>query len=192
MYILPIAIFKCRIMFSNTIFCSPEVIYLVVSLSINDTCLKNLVYFWPQNGDFPNSVISSKIFLCHSCTKTQLFFSTSCILWSVGMECWFLFVWFWCFCLGRGGSHHTACRIFVPWQDFELRLPAVEAESPNHWTSGELILFKKSVYCNLVPWLTFNVQTISKLGFLKGSQGSPLSFSHVLIILWALPCMSTQ
>ena len=105
MYILPIAIFKCRIMFSNTVFCSPEVIYLVVSLSINDACLKNLVYFWPQNGDFPNSVISSKIFLCHSCTKTQLFLSTSCILWSVGMECWFLFVWFWCFCLGRGG--HT-------------------------------------------------------------------------------------
>lgn len=73
MYILPIATFKCRIMFSNTIFCSPEIIYPVVSLSINDACLKNLVYFWQQNGDFPNSVIYSKIFLCHSCTKSFFF-----------------------------------------------------------------------------------------------------------------------
>ena len=40
----------------------------------------------------------------------------------------FLFLWL----------HHVACRILVPWPGIEPEHPAVEAQSPNHWTTREL------------------------------------------------------
>ena len=40
----------------------------------------------------------------------------------------FLFLWL----------HHVACRILVPWPGVEPGHPAVEAQSPNLWTTREL------------------------------------------------------
>ena len=42
---------------------------------------------------------------------------------------------------GRGsrqaGLSHVACGILVPWPGIKPMLPAVEAQSPNHWTAKE-------------------------------------------------------
>ena len=41
--------------------------------------------------------------------------------------------------------HHIVCRILVPWPGIELVPPAVEAQSPNHWTTREfpsIFIFK--------------------------------------------------
>ena len=37
-----------------------------------------------------------------------------------------------------GGLCHMTCRILVPQPGIELLPPAVEAQSPNHWTAREL------------------------------------------------------
>ena len=34
--------------------------------------------------------------------------------------------------------YHTKCRILAPWSGIELVPPAVEAQSPNHWTTREV------------------------------------------------------
>ena len=37
-----------------------------------------------------------------------------------------------------GAVHHLACRSLVPWAGIEPSPPAVEAQSPNHWTTREV------------------------------------------------------
>ena len=43
-----------------------------------------------------------------------------------------------CFCF-TGGPCHVACRILVPRPGVEAWSPAVEAQSPNHWTTREFL-----------------------------------------------------
>ena len=38
------------------------------------------------------------------------------------------------------GPHHMACGILVPWPGIEPMPPALEARSPNHWTTREVLL----------------------------------------------------
>ena len=35
----------------------------------------------------------------------------------------------------------VACGILVPWAGIKSRPPAVEAQSPNHWTARELLIW---------------------------------------------------
>ena len=35
-------------------------------------------------------------------------------------------------------QYQVACRILVPWPGIEPRLPTVEAQSLNHWTTREV------------------------------------------------------
>ena len=59
------------------------------------------------------------------------------------------------FCIaGRFFSHwatweacSVACRMLIPWPGIEPRLPAVEAQSPNHWITRELL---HSFYCCII------------------------------------------
>ena len=44
---------------------------------------------------------------------------------------------FWLF--GFFWPHRVACRILVPWPGIEPVPPVVEAQSPNHWTSREVL-----------------------------------------------------
>ena len=40
---------------------------------------------------------------------------------------------------GAGGQPHgPAVRILLPWAEIESMSPAVEAQSPNHWTTIEI------------------------------------------------------
>ena len=44
-----------------------------------------------------------------------------------------------------GAVHHLACRILVPWAGIEPSPPAVEAQSPNHWTTREVPVLERTV-----------------------------------------------
>ena len=68
-----------------------------------------------------------------------------------------------CFCFCSPPCH-VACGILVPDPGVKLRSPAVEAQIPNHWTTGEFVLWvglicrndsrnsRKSIY-SLDDWL---------------------------------------
>ena len=69
---------------------------------------------------------------------------------SVPNGLWHL-LWFSCFCLFFGWIQmtfhffifcpcHMACGILVPWPGIEPKSPALEVQSPNHWTTRKVSL----------------------------------------------------
>ena len=73
-------------------------------------------------------------FLLQGSFPTQGSTQISCIagrhstFWATGEAPLFIFSW----------PYHMACGISVPWPGMKLAPPALEAQSPNHWTAREV------------------------------------------------------
>ena len=57
-----------------------------------------------------------------------------------------------CCCCCCRLSHHTACRILVPWPRIEPKPLALEAQSLSHWTAGN-----SPIFVVVVGWFFFVV-----------------------------------
>ena len=84
-----------------------------------------------------------------------------------------------------GGAYYTTCGILVPWPGIEPLTPAVNAQSPNHWTAREfplsiisiiyLSIYLSSIYL-LGTWFSFNHEIDIFLS--SGGPATPLYGIH--------------